>query len=313
VGVRTPPGRRVRRFEWQSLVDVPLRRVGLGSGVTRRCASGSASSDSTQSSRQIYELDDYEGVPAHVAIFLKRLYGVDKVDQYGRLLWKDETAEEEEWDGSHEGSDPSLFTYGEVLPQGTAALAKELDIMNATVVFEVGCGRGRLAAQLFQQYPHLKYVLGIEKSDFRFNKCLEAASKLHLTFLEPVDQKSEGEGPFIVRKAQGRALATTPERRTLEFRKGDVISLVHVAQAMAPDVVIFNVCHKPELINYFKPFFDALNPGTRIVTYEDLGNLWKTYIDANDQAYVRLSPGSRFYTTWERNDGHEFYLWQKIN
>mmetsp|Transcript_32326 Transcript_32326/g.54791 ORF Transcript_32326/g.54791 Transcript_32326/m.54791 type:complete len:190 (-) Transcript_32326:253-822(-) len=188
---------------------------------------------------------------------------------------------------------------------------EKLDIMNCSVVFEVGCGRGRMATQIFQSYPHIKYVLGVEKSDFRFGLCEEAASKLHLSFLEKRPGESEAEGPMIVRKTPERLLATTPMARTLEFRKGDIADLVHVTQAMNPAIVLFNVCHNPELLLHFKSFFQALKSGTRIVTYENLFTLWRDGIEENPP-FEAINIGDRFFTTWERNEGHDFYMWRKL-
>jgi len=277
---------------------------------------GTADTDTDETKDQVYELDDYENVDKHVAKFLKRIYGVDKVDAYGRLLWKDHMAPDESWDGGFR--DSSLFTYGEVLPLGVSKLMdpNNLDILNATVLFDIGCGRGRLAAQCFQQYRNLRYVLGIEKSEFRFQKCKDVAKKLHLSFLEAPEAEEEAEaeaeeGPFIVRNTDTRSLATTPSSRTLEFRHGDVADLVHVTQAMNPEVVVFNVCHKPELIKHFETFFQALNPGTRVASYENLAEVWTSQIKS-EPPFTQINPGEKFYTTWERNEGHQFYLWKKI-
>ncbi|GAB5373529.1 hypothetical protein AAMO2058_001760200 [Amorphochlora amoebiformis] len=133
---------------------------------------------------------------------------------------------------------------------------------------------------------------------------------MHLSFLEPENPGQEPEGPFIVRKTPSRTLATTPSARTLEFRLTDIVDILHVVHAMLPEVVIFNVCHAPELIAHFQPFFEALPSGCRIVTYEDLETLWNDVIKT-PFPFQKITQESRFYTTWDRNDGHQFYLWKK--
>eukprot|EP00466_Bigelowiella_natans_P007894 jgi/Bigna1/131921/aug1.15_g6629 len=242
----------------------------LGAGIRKLNLQQGQKNEIDSSQQQYYELDDYGDLDSPVKTFLQRIYGVDKVDAYGRLLWKDFMAEGEIWNGNADNGEnhPSLFTYGEVLPESVPSLMEKLDIVST-----------------FLELKNLIFVL--------------------------VFVRRQLQRPMIVRKTPERLLATTPMARTLEFRKGDIADLVHVTQAMNPAIVLFNVCHNPELLLHFKSFFQALKSGTRIVTYENLFTLWRDEIEENPP-FEAINIGDRFFTTWERNEGHDFYMWRKL-
>jgi hypothetical protein len=66
--------------------------------------------------------------------------------------------------------DKSKPTFGEVLPAGVNKLATkdQLNLGDASVVFDLGCGHGRLIFQLFLQFVNIQYAVGVELSEKRY-------------------------------------------------------------------------------------------------------------------------------------------------
>lgn len=60
--------------------------------------------------------------------------------------------------------------YGELLPRGVnkAMGPTHLDAAKARTVFDLGMGTGKVAMQVFLQFPNLTRVYGIELSQARF-------------------------------------------------------------------------------------------------------------------------------------------------
>jgi hypothetical protein len=60
--------------------------------------------------------------------------------------------------------------YGELLPRGAnkAFGPKRLSAQDASVLFDLGMGTGKIAIQAFLQFRNLKYVYGVELSTGRY-------------------------------------------------------------------------------------------------------------------------------------------------
>ena len=60
--------------------------------------------------------------------------------------------------------------YGELLPRGVnkALGSDRLDACNASVLFDLGMGTGKVAIQSFVQFRNLTYVYGVELSEGRY-------------------------------------------------------------------------------------------------------------------------------------------------
>mmetsp|Transcript_6730 Transcript_6730/g.9316 ORF Transcript_6730/g.9316 Transcript_6730/m.9316 type:complete len:228 (+) Transcript_6730:177-860(+) len=73
------------------------------------------------------------------------------------------------------------LTYGEILPKGVLKVMDEchLNVNRAKVILDIGSGRGRLAIQCFDQFKHLKRVIGVEISQDRFGIC-DTAMELYV-------------------------------------------------------------------------------------------------------------------------------------
>jgi hypothetical protein len=56
--------------------------------------------------------------------------------------------------------------------------ANYLNAHDATVLFDLGMGVGKLVMQAFLQYPNLKYVCGVELAASRFNIAEDALLRL---------------------------------------------------------------------------------------------------------------------------------------
>lgn len=60
--------------------------------------------------------------------------------------------------------------YGELLPRGVnkAMGPKHLNAAKASTIYDLGMGTGKVAMQVFLQFPNLSRVYGIELSQGRF-------------------------------------------------------------------------------------------------------------------------------------------------
>jgi Histone methylation protein DOT1 len=85
----------------------------------------------------------------------------------------------------------SSLLYGEVLPEGLERLVdnNHLDARTASVAFDLGSGTGRLAMQLFLQFPNLRKVVGIELAYTRFDITAYAAAALASTVADAQHRK----------------------------------------------------------------------------------------------------------------------------
>jgi len=73
--------------------------------------------------------------------------------------------------------------YGEVLAVGATRMfdRDHLDLRSAKSMVDLGSGLGKLCIQAFVQFPNLERVVGCELAQSRFNKTVEAVTKLHQT------------------------------------------------------------------------------------------------------------------------------------
>jgi hypothetical protein len=237
----------------------------------------------------------------------------------------------------------SDLLYGEVLPEGVVRMldADHLDVAHARTVYDLGSGLGKLALQAFLQYPHLEWVGGVELAQSRSSRAFEALRRLtnlqngtfttSQNFPESVltaaravfanDSTSMTEeakdgcsirytevrlNPSTYSKCLGRS-KRMKKTRYLELRNGDLFG---VSDAWLADIVICETKFPEERYNDLTMYLQHLKPTVRLLTYEDLDNVYALVRKRNP--FVRMEsnhPNDRFFTTWAPNYGYKFHLW----
>eukprot|EP01006_Ploeotia_vitrea_P006826 TRINITY_DN14947_c0_g1_i1.p1 TRINITY_DN14947_c0_g1~~TRINITY_DN14947_c0_g1_i1.p1 ORF type:complete len:530 (-),score=171.74 TRINITY_DN14947_c0_g1_i1:54-1466(-) len=88
----------------------------------------------------------------------------------------------------------SDLLYGEVRPEGVVRLldADHLDVQNASILFDLGSGVGKLALQAFLQFDNLRAVIGVELAYSRFQQSRDALAALSrdLQRIKRMDERS---------------------------------------------------------------------------------------------------------------------------
>lgn len=246
---------------------------------------------------------------------------------------------------------------------------QHLNAYNACVLYDLGSGCGKLAIQAFLQFSNLQYVCGIELSQSRSHKAFDALQRLNCKYGKPIlqqQQYSHNNQTNMLRMNIFNSDVLTNQQnnneyivddtissneskeaytdnsyntkhifqrhgsngiRTLELINGnmfDVINNIHradiiICETKIPESNYINLC---QLINHCKI-------GCRILTYEDLDNVWNNKLHNNiehdnddilhmigqyplQQLPINISQNDRFETSWSVNNGAHFYLYKKV-
>lgn len=156
----------------------------------------------------------------------------------------------------------------------------------------------------FLQFPNLRRVVGVELAFSRFSLGEEALLTLAHKF--PHD--------FVVAEwAQGESirLATTLDKRELEFRRGNMLDVTPRELARA-DIVVVETDVLGDLYAAMSAMLCQVRRGARLLTYLNLAKVWLGPIFPVEQLPVNRSPEDRFLTSWSAKRGHHFFVWLKI-
>lgn len=218
----------------------------------------------------------------------------------------------------------TLLVYGEVLPEGVVHMMSptHLNVGVAAVLLDVGSGRGQLALQCFEQFTHLRRVIGVELSDSNYSICSEAMKKytrvaesVHKRIVtRDVNAAVDGvprsvKNQVVTHYSARGTLGDTGRlsKRSLEFYHADVGTLGDLIARADPDIVTMDVAFN-ELPRSLGSVLASLSPGTRLLTYEDIQAKWPE--DTNIKfPFRQINVGDRYLTSWQPNDGHGFYMW----
>eukprot|EP00903_Cladosiphon_okamuranus_P012104 g11358.t1 len=233
--------------------------------------------------------------------------------------------------------------YGELLPRGVnkAMGPRHLNAPKASTIYDLGMGTGKVAMQVFLQFPNLKRVYGIELSQARFELGEAAlfalmelqpgayAIKEHIPgqfmAIETVAAPESGGGDAMADAswqpslAEGAAGATAggggghicrgAPGRTLEFACGNLFDVANIAQA---DLVLLETDVSSDVHPQLSRFLSGMRKGAQALTYLDLRKMWSNLPFPFRQVEVNRSLSDRFPTSWSVHRGHHFFLWSKI-
>jgi hypothetical protein len=222
--------------------------------------------------------------------------------------------------------------FGEVLPQGAFKLFDKdhLDLANATTVFDLGSGLGKLTLLAFLMYPNLKQVVGVELSPSRCEKSFDAMSKaswycaIHHNKNGDVTYELNTDPKRGIELMEIRSNGVRNTRQSSKMNKstrsyfsccGDLFKM---KEAWTADVVICETKFPEEIFPQLCEFMDKLAVGTRLVTFEDLEEIHqKLYGNTSNFHFMRFpinaSIYDKFFTSWAPVFGHRFHLWKKVS
>ena len=200
--------------------------------------------------------------------------------------------------------------YGELLPRGAnkAFGPKRLAAKDASVLFDLGMGTGKIAMQAFLQFRNLDYVYGIELSAGRYKLAEEAA----LRMVELL-----GKDTFDVQIRPGKSILITevsPHEegggRALHLECGNMFEVTNMGLA---DIVMLETDIPLDLHPSLCALLGSMHDGARTLTYLDLRKIWGfagpfpfSQLDSNRHL------SDRFPTSWSVQRGHHFFLWRHI-
>jgi len=200
--------------------------------------------------------------------------------------------------------------YGELLPRGAnrAFDSQHLHCATASVLFDLGCGTGKIAVQAFLQYRNLEYVYGVEISAGRYSVAEEAI--IHMVELL-------GEDDFIVEVRRGqsivikeRNLEDSSRCRMLKIECGNMMDVTDISRA---DIVMLETDIPQELQSQLCALLHNMPEGSRTLTYLDMRKIWDQGAFPFKQHESNRSLTDRFPTSWSVQRGHHFYIWNKIS
>lgn len=202
-----------------------------------------------------------------------------------------------------------LLQYGELLPAGTekalALMAPGLHFLpqgmpgrNHEVALELGMGRGRVGLHLFLAGAT---VLGVELAWQRFSLAAEASDRLShrcpdLFSMSFLDAK------FRLLRVGG------PPHAFLEARHGDFLKLVTPEEVSAATLIFLHVCLPTASWPSLRQFLQLCQPGCRVLSYEDLRNIWKG--QKGDFPFQDIATPA-LACSWAAEEGHRFYCYQR--
>jgi SAM-dependent methyltransferase len=151
-----------------------------------------------------------------------------------------------------------------------AAMLKMANVKEGDVVYDLGCGDGRIVITAVGQFK-AKKGLGIDFNPERLKDC-----------------------KISIEKAIEDKKLTKEQAKQLEFKQGDVLKM---APEDFADVDVVTLYLLPEVNKRLKPILQkGLKPGARVVSHDfDMGDDWK-----EDKVEELMS---------DRTYPHKVYLW----
>jgi hypothetical protein len=211
-----------------------------------------------------------------------------------------------EKDRTEATSEGSALLFGELLMAGVhrAFDAEHLNGYEATVIYDLGMGLGKMAMQAYLFFTNVTKVVGVELAASRFKLGQEAVRRLAKLFPETYTLvHDEPLSVSIVDRAG----------RTLEFRKQNLFECTDAVEA---DIVICETHIPRSTYPRLAQFLGTMKHGMRTLCFENLTNVY--IADGISEAEMPLQPlhinvdrEDRFKTTWSRDAGHHFYLYEK--
>jgi SAM-dependent methyltransferase len=183
------------------------------------------------------------------------------------------------------------LSYGELTPQALTKLGRRrfLDLRNCSVLFDLGCGVGKLTVQAFAQFDNIKKVVGIEFSRRRFEKGV-IALKTNVVDELKMQELEHSKTTYLACRGN----------RTIELRHGDALSTQDIEDA---DVVLLMVNIREDHKARAQSLLKRLKKNARFISY--------TYLMEDDEIRARPKSRDSFSCSWS-TAGHAITIWETL-
>mmetsp|Transcript_5128 Transcript_5128/g.6784 ORF Transcript_5128/g.6784 Transcript_5128/m.6784 type:complete len:221 (-) Transcript_5128:301-963(-) len=178
----------------------------------------------------------------------------------------------------------------------------------AKMFVDIGSGRGRVCLQVFELYPNISRVVGVEISANRFSECCIKAIPRFVAYCERRGDKismSKSEISMVI------TVENVNGTRKLEFYNADIGSVLDEMRVSEVDIVNMNVAFN-DVPTGIKKFLLRLRDGARISTYAYIcGDCCFGNTDVSSSSPFRqIAKFDSYKTSWSLS--HPFYLWQRV-
>lgn len=209
----------------------------------------------------------------------------------------------------------SSLLYGELLPDGVSKamssgrLGGSL-LAGGGLVLELGSGSGKVAMQVWMQYPQVAHVLGVELVPSRYE--ISAVALRQLAGKRPEAFRLAPPTPVPAccdAAAAGEAVCLQDGTgRRLEFRCADFFA-VGLDLAVRADVIFFAVHIPCKLFPQLSQTLSKAKEGCRLFSYHSLESIWWSDEPCPFRQCEENVPGSDTFSTSWSPQGYRFYVY----
>lgn len=259
---------------------------------------------------------DVPGVqtPQDVLSTLSHAFGGDLIGETGYDIAAAQCCTEAEKDVAKQRGNSLL--YGELLPDGVSKALTPGRLGGAlqgrSIVLELGMGSGKVAMQVFLQYPEVAHVLGVELVPSRY--AIAASALRRLVARRPETYREVA--PTALNHVTGdvgdaaclEECSSTQGSRKLEFRCDDFfnLGLDLVAQS---DVILFAVHIPCKLFPQLCHTLSNAKEGCRLFSYHCLSSIWWSDAPCPFRHCEENMPETdQFSTSWSPQ-GYRFHVY----
>lgn len=185
--------------------------------------------------------------------------------------------------------------YGEIIPNSLCKIldSDHLDAANASILFDLGSGVGRLCIQSFFQYSNLQRVVGLELSPNRSKQGMDAVMRLYDTppqqykfnidkQYEVIDNANTLSRVTLESVANLHSIHGSNElkedesnsTRSLELRRGNLF--IDAYDVVTADIVILQTAFYPNKHKDLIKLLNQLKVGCKLLSYENLSSIYST-------------------------------------
>lgn len=186
---------------------------------------------------------------------------------------------------------------------------KRLNAYEASTLFDLGMGTGKVVIQAFLQFRNLDFVYGIELSNGRYSVAESAAISMVEILGRELYRVNLNPGKFV-EITELRENGRNRRERVLRMECNDMFSLDASVMNRA-DIVMLETDIPNHLQDNLSTLLTKMRDGAHALTYLDLRKICVHGTFQFRQLESNKSLSDRFPTSWSVQRGHHFFLWTK--
>lgn len=186
---------------------------------------------------------------------------------------------------------------------------KRMNAQEASTLFDLGMGTGKVVIQAFLQFRNLDFVYGIELSNGRYNVAESAAISMVEILGKELYRININPGKFV-EITELRESGRNRRERVLRMECNDMFSLDASTMSRA-DIVMLETDIPNHLQESLSCLLTKMRDDAHALTYLDLRKVCVHGMFQFRQLESNKSLSDRFPTSWSVQRGHHFYIWTK--